>query len=1007
MADPLAIAGLVIALVQGGFQLYAGISDYLDAVEARSEELDFARRQTLEMRRSLEIIEQLAPKLAPKHAASSSSLESFLRSCELDIKTLNDMLLEFTATGPSGEGLRHRLHRAQVRAKKLTFPFNRSKIDRLEKRLALANGNLLTALNTANLEVSLGIQDHVSDVYHLLTAMVGANTIEARVMSSTPASSHQSRAIISSDSFDHNNALRQLVSKPGYLRSAIDELQSYSQQPVHTSWPLSDSICFCQPRRTLTRQRQVWSSVALSSEKLSSTIHNPDCQFAGATNTLQTFGMTLEYTGLRTLFQKAIQLSLHMTFGAGGLSINPGISYVPLVDHRSAPAFRLVQLLPRVRSDIPNSIDMIRIQKTNNNSMSKGIKTLTLLGVKKLIASKVPTMAHDNKGQSSAMMFLRELWYGDLGPMLATSLISAEPDETLFSALATNRHVSYFTNPAFFPRWPALAEAAAYGQLCSAVASGNQAAVSAILATTPSALRESNIFGQSPLHLAIHHPSCLKVLIKANGVDESLLNILDADSRSPLDRAMINSITGFHESTKILLEADCAVWQNDLHFFEATDDNWKPIIEAMLNRRERLKHLAMKVFSKEEIEACGLEENAVLDGNAATVYQLLLDKGIAVPQALIPVRPGFKARSYSMYHLIHHDEGQLEDLWTLGFRDINMLNNESIPPLMDWRYDPSDADYMPRYEWFINHGANVEEPVRRQGRLDVETQSITVGHNLFRLVGTIFLSEMISVAHWRGDGEILRNMKKDLESGRAVIEKLLRSTLDDACGCKCSRAGCTPFVWFLKYLPVLGEVWESDPWTNRLWPTESQPQRLADAMLLFTETFGSIMSQCHLSEALRCLTHTALKVKHTCCEAEVMRSPFMVSPLDPDNRQHMSTAEKEELESEQASLIDLLDSLVAEFELKSQEERDGTPLWRANPAEFWIQVWAAKMDSVLTDLDGADLTREEIRAAEDVGVNWQSPRPERPARERLPRRFYLSFEEFKDEVDQIMAGECS
>lgn len=151
MADPLSITGLAIAVVQGGFQLYAGLSEYLDAVDARSEELDFARRQAMDMRRSLEFIEQLAPKLASRHAASSSSLESFLRSCELDIKALNDLLLDLTGPGLSGEGLKYRLHRVHARAKKLTFPFNRPKIDRLEKRLAIANGSLNTALNTANL----------------------------------------------------------------------------------------------------------------------------------------------------------------------------------------------------------------------------------------------------------------------------------------------------------------------------------------------------------------------------------------------------------------------------------------------------------------------------------------------------------------------------------------------------------------------------------------------------------------------------------------------------------------------------------------------------------------------------------------------------------------------------------------------------------------------------------------------------------------------------------------
>lgn len=125
----------------------------------------------------------------------------------------------------------------------------------------------------------------------------------------------------------------------------MDELEANSPQPLQSSWPLSDSICSCRSRRRLTRHRQVWSSFVVSSEFLISTAHDPNCQFLGPTGTRQTVGTTFEYTGLRTLFQKAITLSFHMTFGAGGFSVNPGISYVPLVNHESAPAFRLVHLL--------------------------------------------------------------------------------------------------------------------------------------------------------------------------------------------------------------------------------------------------------------------------------------------------------------------------------------------------------------------------------------------------------------------------------------------------------------------------------------------------------------------------------------------------------------------------------------------------------------------------------------------------------------------------------------
>lgn len=56
-------------------------------------------------------------------------------------------------------------------------------------------------------------------------------------------------------------------------------------------------------------------------------------------------------------------------------------------------------------------------------------------------------------------MFLREGRGGDPGALIATSLISAEPDGTLFSTVRaqTNRR-SIDRYRAISPQWPALAE---------------------------------------------------------------------------------------------------------------------------------------------------------------------------------------------------------------------------------------------------------------------------------------------------------------------------------------------------------------------------------------------------------------------------------------------------------------------------------------------------------------------------------------------------------------------
>lgn len=254
----------------------------------------------------------------------------------------------------------------------------------------------------------------------------------------------------------------------------MDELKANSPQPLQSSWPSSDLICSCRFRRRLTRHRQVWSSLAVSSEFLSSAAHDPDCQCPGPTDTRQTFGTTLEYTGLRRLFQKAIRLSFHMTFGAGGFSVNPGITFVPLVDYKSAPTFRLVNLLHHVKPksnrsvlimieimlnsililysqrraspkdtdvhgrslmhhladvtasftppippiqsperlvlfecninnhkqiDAQNNPKMLAIEHSDDIQANEDLKTMHLVCAKRLIASGVPAMLHDDEGQ--------------------------------------------------------------------------------------------------------------------------------------------------------------------------------------------------------------------------------------------------------------------------------------------------------------------------------------------------------------------------------------------------------------------------------------------------------------------------------------------------------------------------------------------------------------------------------------------------------------------------------
>lgn len=53
MADPISVAGLVTGVISLGLQVAGGLSNYLDAVKGRSEELHSVKQQATNMKDQL------------------------------------------------------------------------------------------------------------------------------------------------------------------------------------------------------------------------------------------------------------------------------------------------------------------------------------------------------------------------------------------------------------------------------------------------------------------------------------------------------------------------------------------------------------------------------------------------------------------------------------------------------------------------------------------------------------------------------------------------------------------------------------------------------------------------------------------------------------------------------------------------------------------------------------------------------------------------------------------
>ena len=149
------------------------------------------------------------------------------------------------------------------------------------------------------------------------------------------------------------------------------------------------------------------------------------------------------------------------------------------------------------------------------------------------------------------------------------------------------------------------------------------------------------------------------------------------------------------------------------------------------------------------------------------------------------------------------------------------------------------------------------------------------------------------------------------------------------------------------------------------------PQRLlyTQCFAWYLHHFGLQMSLKNHIDAIRWGTFQALGIQHTCCSGGLRYGRVPVYDTD-DIR---------EIEEEQAALLDILEDLVEDFQDRVTRilEQDDTDVI-GYIKQFWTGYWRDRIEEVLSELDGNDLSDEEKRGAEGIGVKWnaQSMSPE-------------------------------
>jgi len=137
-----------------------------------------------------------------------------------------------------------------------------------------------------------------------------------------------------------------MIQRPGLLYSVIEEMQQLEPRRGNTR-PVRRQ-CNCRLLRNFRylRDSNLWrrytNSVRESLDAVmisSSRSHHQSCPLYSNCEQERTFSLNLSYCG--TLLAATVRATLTMTRGAGGFSINPGLSYSRIVPSDS-PAFALL-----------------------------------------------------------------------------------------------------------------------------------------------------------------------------------------------------------------------------------------------------------------------------------------------------------------------------------------------------------------------------------------------------------------------------------------------------------------------------------------------------------------------------------------------------------------------------------------------------------------------------------------------------------------------------------------
>ncbi|KAK4247354.1 hypothetical protein C7999DRAFT_32229 [Corynascus novoguineensis] len=360
----------------------------------------------------------------------------------------------------------------------------------------------------------------------------------------------------------------------------------------------------------------------------------------------------------------------------------------------------------------------------------------------------------------------------------------------------------------------------------------------------------------------------------------------------------------------------------------------------MKNRRERLKQLALEHLTPAEAHELRLLSTAVLDAHAPQAVWLLHQRGVPIPAAL-GIGSSAKAFPVSVYGTIA-DPGTAQLFFRHGFRDTGFALKKY--------YDNGEWGLrcgmsLSYITWLHDHGVDA---------LTFPIVTLPSGRGIFT-AHTTFYSIGLAI-----DKVGCETMFADSFQIQWVRAALLRPDLKDDCQCACSAESCTPLKQLLRGLCHSGSWKFLELGYNR-------DHDVLERFLAFLELFDAHLDMRHHLAFLRFLTFQALEIPHTCCTLAPQYHRFSVE-------------ESQEMQSEHADELELLEELSRELETDMINKLQNPDREFGIIRSFWEDIWFLRMAAVRQQLDGDDLPVDQKQEAEKIGIVWdQVGEPAPPA----------------------------